>query len=142
MSQSTFFKNLMEGYSLDHQNPFNQKIHKVCVPLIAFSLLGILWAISWEVSLLFGVACLVYYLRLSWKAFLGMSIFVGISWLILFEVQNDVPLLPFSIGIFLLAWGGQFWGHKIEGKKPSFFREVRFLLIGPLWVLKSFGFRF
>jgi uncharacterized membrane protein YGL010W len=30
---------------------------------------------------------------------------------------------------------GQFIGHKIEGKKPSFFKDILFLLIGPLWLL-------
>lgn len=37
-------------------------------------------------------------------------------------------VLPMSAGIFVLAWAGQFIGHHIEGKKPSFFDDVRFLL--------------
>jgi uncharacterized membrane protein YGL010W len=37
--------------------------------------------------------------------------------------------------LFVLAWIGQFVGHKIEGKKPSFFQDVVFLLIGPAWLL-------
>jgi uncharacterized membrane protein YGL010W len=37
--------------------------------------------------------------------------------------------------VFVLAWIGQFIGHKIEGKKPSFFDDLRYLLIGPLFVL-------
>jgi uncharacterized membrane protein YGL010W len=44
-------------------------------------------------------------------------------------------VLPLSIAIFVVAWIGQFIGHKIEGKKPSFFDDLRFLLIGPLFVL-------
>jgi uncharacterized membrane protein YGL010W len=40
-----------------------------------------------------------------------------------------------SVSVFVIAWIGQFVGHKIEGKKPSFFDDLRFLLIGPLFVL-------
>jgi len=40
-----------------------------------------------------------------------------------------------SLGIFVIAWIGQFIGHKIEGKKPSFLEDLQFLLIGPAWLL-------
>ena len=39
------------------------------------------------------------------------------------------------MAIFVLAWIGQFIGHKIEGEKPSFFEDLQFLLIGPDWLL-------
>ena len=39
--------------------------------------------------------------------------------------------------VFVLAWIGQFVGHKIEGKKPSFFEDLQFLLIGPGWCLND-----
>jgi len=45
------------------------------------------------------------------------------------------PLWAVSLGIFALAWIGQFYGHKIEGKKPSFFKDLQFLLIGPAWLM-------
>jgi uncharacterized membrane protein YGL010W len=28
----------------------------------------------------------------------------------------------------------QVWGHKVEGKKPSFVDELVFLLVGPMFV--------
>jgi len=37
--------------------------------------------------------------------------------------------------IFLVAWVGQFYGHRIEGKKPSFLKDLQFLMIGPAWLL-------
>lgn len=37
--------------------------------------------------------------------------------------------------IFTIAWIGQFIGHKIEGKKPSFLEDIQYLLIGPAWLL-------
>jgi uncharacterized membrane protein YGL010W len=58
--------------------------------------------------------------------------------LLMLGVLSVLPppaILPLSVAIFVLAWIGQFIGHKIEGKKPSFFDDVRFLLIGPLFVL-------
>lgn len=39
------------------------------------------------------------------------------------------------LGVFILSWIGQFYGHKIEGKKPSFLKDLQFLLIGPVWLL-------
>jgi uncharacterized membrane protein YGL010W len=50
-------------------------------------------------------------------------------------LMPPMTVLPLSIAIFVVAWIGQFIGHKIEGKKPSFFDDLRFLLIGPLFVL-------
>ena len=37
--------------------------------------------------------------------------------------------------VFVLAWIGQFIGHLIEGKRPSFFKDLQFLLIGPAWLM-------
>jgi uncharacterized membrane protein YGL010W len=45
------------------------------------------------------------------------------------------PLWLISILIFAVAWIGQFIGHNIEGKKPSFLKDLQFLLIGPMWLL-------
>jgi uncharacterized membrane protein YGL010W len=37
--------------------------------------------------------------------------------------------------VFVLAWIGQFIGHKIEGARPSFFTDLAYLLIGPAWLV-------
>ena len=39
------------------------------------------------------------------------------------------------LSIFVITWIFQFIGHKIEGKKPSFLKDLQFLLIGPIWLL-------
>jgi len=36
----------------------------------------------------------------------------------------------------------QFIGHKLEGKKPSFFEDVQYLWVGPLFVLRPLLLRF
>jgi len=99
-----------------------------------FSLLGILWALHPAVALLVAAAALAYYVTLSRTFALGMGVMAGVMLLVL-AMLPDGTVLPTSIGVFVAAWLGQFVGHHIEGKKPSFFDDLRFLLIGPLFVL-------
>ena len=133
----------LDAYGDSHQNPINKKIHWICVPLIMLSLLGLLWPISLEsygyinatTVLIFLVS--IYYFRLSVSMGIGMLL---ISFAMLFVInyinQYELGLIPY-LAIFLISWVGQFIGHKIEGKKPSFFEDVQFLLIGPLWLLSQ-----
>jgi uncharacterized membrane protein YGL010W len=106
----------------------------VCVPLIVFSLLGISWWAQPLAALAVSVAALAYYFQLSRPFALGM-LAMSVTMLALLYAMPPMTVLPVSIAIFVTAWIGQFIGHKIEGKKPSFFDDLRFLLIGPLFVL-------
>jgi uncharacterized membrane protein YGL010W len=125
---------LLARYDESHRNPVNELIHIVCIPAIVFSLLGILWALHPAVALLVVAAALAYYLTLSRTFALGMGVMAG-AMLVLLAMLPNGTVLPTSIGVFVAAWLGQFVGHHIEGKKPSFFDDLRFLLIGPLFVL-------
>ncbi|MBT7611380.1 MAG: DUF962 domain-containing protein [Bacteriovoracaceae bacterium] len=139
----------MREYAVSHCNPINQIIHKICVPLIMFSLLGLMWLIptpelfsqfkfmNW--SSIFGLFCLVFYARLSLKMFFGMLLMIIPMYLAIIYLSLNLPelLLNIMIVIFICSWILQIIGHKIEGKKPSFLKDLSFLLIGPLWVLKS-----
>jgi uncharacterized membrane protein YGL010W len=125
---------LLARYGESHRNPINELIHIVCIPAIVFSLLGILWALHPAVALLVVAAALAYYVTLSRTFALGMGVMAG-AMLVLLAMLPDGTVLPTSIGVFVAAWLGQFVGHHIEGKKPSFFDDLRFLLIGPLFVL-------
>jgi len=139
---------LLNKYGESHQNATNKSIHWICVPAIMFSLFGLLYAIpflterslftNWAAVLLLGA--LVYYLRLSTTMFLGFVLIGGLMvWgvdQIYQAVGGDAGQLALvSLAIFVAAWIGQFIGHKIEGKKPSFLEDVQFLLIGPAWLL-------
>ena len=130
---------LLGRYAESHRNPMNEVIHFVCIPAIVFSLLGILWAIHPVVALVVVAAALVYYMKLSRPFALGMAAMAAVM-LGLLSMLPEGTVLVTSIGVFVLAWIGQFIGHHIEGKKPSFFDDLRFLLIGPLFVL-SFLYR-
>ena len=132
---------LLARYGESHRNPVNELIHIVCIPAIVFSLLGILWAIHPAVALVIVAAALAYYVTLSRGFALGMAAMAG-AMLVLLAMLPDGTVLPTSIGVFVTAWIGQFIGHHIEGKKPSFFEDLRFLLIGPLFVLNILARRF
>lgn len=130
---------LLAKYSESHLNHTNEIIHFVCVPAIVFSLLGLIWSLQPMAALGVVLLSLAYYVRLSIPFAAGMLV-MSLVMLGVLSVLPPPAILPLSIAIFVLAWIGQFIGHKIEGKKPSFFDDVRFLLIGPLFVL-SFLYR-
>ncbi len=125
---------LLDKYSESHLNHTNELIHFVCVPVIVFTLLGLLWWIHPIVAAGVTVIALVYYAQLSRPFAVGMLLMSALMLGIL-SALPPATVLPLSLAIFVLAWIGQFIGHKIEGKKPSFFDDLRFLLIGPLFVL-------
>ena len=130
---------LLARYAESHRNHTNEIIHFACIPLIVLSLLGLLWAVHPMVAIAATLASLYYYTRLSRGFAVGMGLMSAVM-LGLLSLMPDMTVLPVSIAIFVVAWIGQFVGHKIEGKKPSFFEDLRFLLIGPLFVL-SFLYR-
>lgn len=130
---------LLDTYSDSHRNPVNERIHMVCVPAIMLSLLGMLWALHWAVALAVVAGSLAYYARLSRPFMAGMALMAAAMLAVLAALPQQA-VFAFSLAVFVLAWVGQFIGHKIEGKKPSFFDDLRFLLIGPLFVL-SFLYR-
>jgi uncharacterized membrane protein YGL010W len=130
---------LLARYAESHRNHTNEIIHFVCIPLIVLSLLGILWAVHPVVAIATTLASLYYYTKLSRGFAIGMGVMSAMM-LGLLSLMPDMTVLPLSIAIFVVAWIGQFVGHKIEGKKPSFLEDLRFLLIGPLFVL-SFLYR-
>ena len=130
---------LLAKYSESHLNHANEIIHFVCVPVIVLSLLGMLWWIHPLAAVATVIASLFYYFKLSPAFAAGMLAMAGLM-LGLLSLMPAQTVLPLSIAMFLVAWIGQFIGHQIEGKKPSFLDDLRFLLIGPLFVL-SFLYR-
>ncbi|WP_298286349.1 Mpo1-like protein [uncultured Lutibacter sp.] len=139
-------------YSESHQNKTNQRIHFVCVPAIFFSIVGIFMSIprqmivnllninkpyieNWATFIL--ILLMIFYLRLSISTFIKMFIFSVLCLILNDYLSIYFNLLYTSLIIFAIAWIGQFYGHKLEGKKPSFLKDLQFLLIGPAWVLEK-----
>ncbi len=126
---------LINHYGESHRHPTNQAIHFVAIPLIMLSLCGLIHALHPWALYAFLFASLVYYARLSWVFFATMSVWTV---LILALVQAmDERVLPISVAVFIFAWAIQFVGHKIEGKNPSFFEDLQYLWVGPLFLLSK-----
>lgn len=136
-------------YGRDHQNPTNKLIHWICVPVILFTVFGLLMSIpfptvadGWvNVASIVFIFALAFYFRLSFPIFAGMvvigTLFLWANRLLASSVLPHIGLnlWQFSLITFVIAWIFQFIGHKLEGQKPSFFEDLQFLLIGPIWLL-------
>ena len=140
---------LFAEYAQSHQNETNKLIHWICVPLIFWAILGFFSLIPaphfylkyfGAISIASLVAILlvsVFYFRLSWRIALIMVVIM-----LLFEHFIYFINITFGskswiiyLAVFVLSWIGQFYGHKIEGRKPSFLKDLQFLLVGPIWLL-------
>jgi uncharacterized membrane protein YGL010W len=126
---------LLAHYAESHRDPRNELIHFVAIPLIMLSLLGLLFALHPWVAYVFVAASMVYYVRLSGVFLLAMAV-QSIVGLALVHAMGEY-VLPISLVIFVGAWVAQFVGHKLEGKKPSFFEELQYLWVGPIFVLSK-----
>jgi uncharacterized membrane protein YGL010W len=138
-------------YSDNHQNPVNKMIHNICVPLIFFSALGMLSLVRIPVDAkiipafyiglhwIAVVASILFYLRHSFCISCGAAVFSLLCTILIDSIKIQTVLQPLHIYIivFAVAWIGQFIGHKIEGRKPSFFTDMIFLLIGPAWIVRN-----
>ena len=127
----------LEKYGESHQNPINIIIHKIFVPLIMFSVIGLLWVIptgfnSWFLNLgmLLAIAALGFYLTMGFKVFMSMLLLIIPMVYGNYFLSDTNVHLQISLIIFVVGWIMQFIGHKIEGKKPSFLDDLLFLLVG------------
>lgn len=139
----------LDGYSADHRNPVNQVIHWICVPPIVWTVVALLWTVpvpsAWLKPGAWAVFAMVLAFAWYWKhshrlggallvAFVVLALFT--AWL--FELLGPVRLRWVALAVFVLAWIGQFVGHKFEGHRPSFLTDVSYLLVGPAWLMEKF----
>ncbi len=126
---------LITHYGESHQNPSNELIHYFAIPLIVFSLIGMLQWVHPNLALITIAGSVVYYARLSTVFMIIMTLAAALC-LYIAGLLGEL-LLPVSAAIFVVSWVFQFIGHKIEGKKPSFLEDLQYLLVGPLFVLSK-----
>lgn len=140
---------LLDEYGSSHQNRTNKLIHWVAVPAIFWTIVALLWEIptpatfadipylNWATLAL--AMTVIYYAMLSWTLAIGMVLFTVACFGLINAYEAapvfGLPLWQFAVAVFIIAWIFQFVGHKIEGKKPSFFKDVQFLMIGPAWLM-------
>jgi len=137
----------LDEYGASHRNDTNELIHWICVPTIALTVVGFLWAIPvpdaftaispWLNWATIGVAFwIAYYCVLSPSLGIGATLcLVAMLFIVRWMDTLPWPLWLSCLVIFVVAWIGQFIGHNIEGTRPSFFKDVQFLLIGPIWLM-------
>ncbi len=142
----------LDEYGESHRNETNKLIHWICVPSIFFSITGLLYSIKlpfqltgnlqFNVAMIVLLLAVIYYFTLSISLGFGMLLFGFLCLALCYLIENYFPvsLWVFCLAVFIVAWVGQFYGHKVEGKKPSFLKDVQFLLIGPMWLM-SFIYR-
>ncbi|MFC5524518.1 DUF962 domain-containing protein [Rhodanobacter ginsengisoli] len=146
----------LDSYSEDHRNPVNRVFHWFCVPPIVWSVIALLWAIPVPASLLrpgsWAVAVMVLAFYWYWKRSHRLAIALLIAFALLGLLTNllyyrlgAASLCYLAVGVFVVAWIGQFIGHKFEGRRPSFLTDLSYLLIGPAWLmaklLRGLGFK-
>ena len=144
---------LLNEYGESHENRLNKFIHWICVPVIVWTVVALIWSIPfpWKIGLgivpvnwavIALVLAQVYYFSLSRRLGMGLLLYnLAMLWLTAaIEQASPWPLWQVALAVFVLAWIGQFIGHIFEGKRPSFFKDVQFLLIGPAWLM-SFVYR-
>jgi len=151
---------LFAEYAESHRNSTNKMIHWICVPLIFWTILGFISLIPSPhfCALYFGCISLISLIAIALVTlfYLRLSLFIGfimIFAMLLMEHFAYAVNIHFGqnswivyLTVFIVTWILQFLGHKIEGKKPSFLKDLQFLLIGPIWLLsfifKKLGIRY
>ena len=146
----------IDSYSADHRHPINQVIHWFCVPPIMWAVIALLWSLpvplrflrpgAWAVMAM--VLAFYWYWPRSHRLAGGLLVVFALLALLtnfLFLQLGAVQLRYLAIGVFVVAWIGQFIGHQFEGRKPSFLTDLSYLLIGPAWLmaklLRKLGFK-
>lgn len=136
----------LDSYSHDHQHPINRLLHWLCVPCIVWSVLALLWTVPVPESLLRPGAWAVFAIVLAftwyWKHSRRLGAALLMAWVImalicarLFDQYGPTTMRWLGASVFVLAWIGQFIGHLFEGRRPSFFTDLAYLLIGPAWLM-------
>jgi uncharacterized membrane protein YGL010W len=135
-------------YGESHRDPANKAIHWVCVPAIFACVMAFVWSIPvpavllenapWFNWTLVAIALAgAFYFRLSVALAAGMLFLMSVVYTLIgvLDILLPWPVWRVAAVVFALAWIGQFVGHAIEGRKPSFLKDLAFLLIGPAWLL-------
>lgn len=140
---------LLDKYAQSHQNHTNKLIHWICIPVILFTITGLMtmipfpgtdkhWILNWSGLVIIFVS--IYYASVSFSIMLGFLpvfiffLFLNSAFRSYFESMG-ISYFVILVTAFVIAWIGQFVGHHIEGKRPSFLDDLQFLLIGPAWLL-------
>lgn len=138
----------LDSYSADHRHPTNQVLHWICVPPIVWSVIALLWSVPVPAAYarpgFWAVAAMVLAFTWYWKhshrlggAMLAVFALLALLTEAAYRQLGAVELRWLAVAVFVLAWIGQFVGHRIEGRRPSFLTDLSYLLIGPAWLIEK-----
>jgi uncharacterized membrane protein YGL010W len=129
-------RSLFADYASYHQTKGNKTFHRLGIPLIMLSLIGMLARagvghVNAAVALI--VVSEIVYFMLEWRLAVAMLV-VSVAF---YFAGAAIPLW-INMALFVLGWIFQFIGHSVyEHKSPAFLTNVLHLLVGPLWILND-----
>jgi len=132
---------LFADYAAYHQTKGNKVFHRLGIPMIMFSLIGMLTQLTLldvatiriDAAMLLIALASAYYFVVEWRLAIAMMA-VSVAF---YFIGAAVPFW-INVALFVLGWIFQFIGHKVyEHKNPAFFRNFVHLLVGPLWILND-----
>ena len=128
-------------YASYHQTKGNKWFHRIGIPLIVLTLVGMLARVGLvtirgvrvDAGMVLIAFAVIYYLTLEWRLAIPMLI-VSVA----FYVIGTWMPMSVNVALFILGWIFQFIGHIVyEHRQPAFLRNGVHLLIGPLWILND-----
>ena len=128
---------LFAEYASYHRTRGNKWFHRLGIPMIMLTLLGMLARVSIaggvDAAMIVIGAAGVYYLVLDWRLGLPM---IAVT-ILMYAVGAAMPVTV-NAAVFVLGWIFQFIGHSVyEKRQPAFLRNFVHLLVGPLWILND-----
>lgn len=113
----------LSEYAVSHQNPTNKRIHYICVPIIFLTIVALLYHISTYLLAVVTIGVLWFYVRLSLSSFIAMLAFYELC----LSVAVFTPVgIWFWVGVFVVAWIGQFVGIRLKGQSRHFLKICNF----------------
>jgi len=132
---------LFADYASYHQTKGNKAFHRLGIPLIVLTLIGMLARVAIvqsgsmriDAAIVLIAVAFVYYVVLEWRLAVAM-----LAVTVAFYFVGRALSLWLNVALFVLGWIFQFIGHSVyEHRQPAFLRNLVHLLVGPLWILND-----
>jgi uncharacterized membrane protein YGL010W len=127
---------LFADYASYHKTKGNKAYHRVGIPLIVLTLIGMLARVKFagfDAAMLVIAAATIFYLMEEWRLAIAM-LAVSVAF---YFIGAAIPFWA-NVALFVLGWIFQFIGHSVyEKRQPAFLRNFVHLLVGPLWILND-----
>lgn len=95
------FEQWMEAYAVSHQNPKNKQIHTICVPLIFFAVVALVWKISFFLFIILAAVTIGFYYTMGKKIAILGAVMIAASLVLQLVIGFGFLML---VMIFVAAW--------------------------------------